>query len=151
MTVNQPFMWKYNEFSIGFSDKGSAFTASLFKDEIALRTGSENGFTDDCTVVDKYAFTLEICPDFHSKDAFEILCENGTVTLGLLSRLQEIDYYPLGQEEQCLFGRSDFVESMTWEIRDFHSYTKGKDYRDMQQLSRDSIRLLNAIQQKTGL
>lgn len=81
MTVNQPFMWKYNEFSVGFSDKDSAFTASLFKDEIALRTGSENGFTDDCTVVDKYAFMLEICPDFDSKDAFEILCENGTYVI----------------------------------------------------------------------
>lgn len=100
---------------------------------------------------DGYQVVLTMSKLAESRIRSEILCENGTVTLGLLSRLQEIDYYPLGQEEQCLFGRSDFVESMTWEIRDFHSYTKGKDYRDMQQLSRDSIRLLNAIRQKTGL
>ena len=78
MTANQPFTWKYNEFCIGSSDKLSAFTASLFKDEIALRTGFENGFSDDYSGIDKQSFVLQICADIDNKDDFQILCENGT-------------------------------------------------------------------------
>lgn len=80
----------------------------------------------------------------------EIVCENGTVTLGLLSRLQEIVCYPHEGEPQQIFGNSDFAESMTWEIRDFIAYANGADYREMQKLSRESIRLLSAIREKIG-
>ncbi|MGM9648309.1 MAG: Gfo/Idh/MocA family protein [Eubacteriales bacterium] len=80
----------------------------------------------------------------------EIICEGGTLTLGLLSRLQEIDYYPHDGEKTSIFGRSDFAESMTWEIKDFLSYTNGANYSDMQRLSRDSVRLLTEIREKIG-
>ncbi len=80
----------------------------------------------------------------------EVICEGGTLTLGLLSRLQEINYYPISGKMQTLFDTSDFAESMTWEIRDFLSYISGADYTHMQQLSRDSIRLLTDIREKIG-
>ena len=100
---------------------------------------------------DSYQVVLTMSKLAESKIRSEILCENGTIELGLLSRLQELYHYPTGGEAECLFGTSDFEESMTWEISDFASYVKGKDYTKMQQLSRDSIRLLNAIKAKTGL
>ena len=81
MTDKQKFTWKYDDFSIGFSDKFSAFTASLFKDEIALRTGNAQGFTDDCADIQKHTFMLEICPDFDNKDTFEICYDDGTYTI----------------------------------------------------------------------
>lgn len=80
----------------------------------------------------------------------EIICEGGTITLGLLSRLQEIDYYPQGKSKQTIFGISDFAESMTWEIKDFIRYTQGTDYSSMQALSRQSIQLLTEIRERIG-
>jgi predicted dehydrogenase len=80
----------------------------------------------------------------------EIICEGGTITLGLLSRLQEIDYYPQGKSKQTIFDTSDFAESMTWEIKDFIRYTQGTDYSAMQTLSRQSIQLLTEIREKIG-
>ena len=80
----------------------------------------------------------------------EIICEGGTITLGLLSRLQEIDYYPQGKPKRTIFSTSDFAESMTWEIKDFIRYTQDKDYSAMQALSRQSIQLLTEIREKIG-
>lgn len=78
----------------------------------------------------------------------EIICENGTITIGLLSRLQEVNYFPQGYEPQSIFEQSDFAESMTWEIKDFVSYINGCDYTNMQMLSRQSIQLLTTIREK---
>ena len=99
---------------------------------------------------DGYQVVLTMSKLAESKIRSEIICEGGTLTLGLLSRLQEIDYYPHGGEMQTIFGKSDFAESMTWEIKDFLSYVNGVDYSYMQTLSRDSIRLLTDIREMIG-
>ena len=99
---------------------------------------------------DGYQVILTMSKLAESRIRSEILCENGTITLGLLSRLQEIDYYPLGGEHESIFEKSEFYESMTWELKDFLSYIGGTDYTSMQSLSRDSIRLLSEIREKIG-
>ena len=99
---------------------------------------------------DGYQVILTMSKLAESKIRSEIVCEGGTLTLGLLSRLQQIVYYPHGDEMKTIFETSDFEESMTWEIRDFISYASGMDYTHMQQLSRDSIRLLTRIREIIG-
>lgn len=99
---------------------------------------------------DGYQVVLTMSKLAESRIRSEILCENGTVTLGLLSRLQEVCYYPHCGEKQVIFETSDFEESMTWEIRDFAAYVNGADYTHEQSLSRDSIRLLTEIRNKIG-
>ena len=97
-----------------------------------------------------YQVVLTMSKLAESRIRSEIICEKGTVTLGLLSRLQAIDYYPQGKEKQMIFNVSDFAESMTWEIKDFLSYVNGADYSHMQSLSRQSIQLLTEIREKIG-
>jgi len=80
----------------------------------------------------------------------EIVCEKGTVTIGLISQLQEMAYYPVKQEKITLYGSNDFADSMTGEIADFLRYIGGEDYTEMQSLSRDSVRLLSEIRGKIG-
>lgn len=80
----------------------------------------------------------------------EIICENGTITIGLLSRLQEVDYYPANGYHQIIFGEAEFYESMIWELKDFISYIRGADYKPMQALARDTIKLLTEIREKIG-
>ncbi len=99
---------------------------------------------------DGYQVVLTMSKLAESRIRSEIICENGTITMGLLSRLQEIDYYPNGGEIVSLFGKTEFYESMIWELKDFLSYIGGADYTHMQALSRDSIRLLSKIREKIG-
>ena len=80
----------------------------------------------------------------------EIICEKGTVTIGLLSQLQEMDFYPVGGEKVTLYGKNDFADSMTGEIRDFLQYAAGKDMTEVQALARDSVKLLSVIREKIG-
>lgn len=97
-----------------------------------------------------YQVVLTMSKLAESRIRSEIICENGTITLGLLSRLQEIDYYPNNGEHSSIFGKTEFYESMMGELQDFLSYIAGADYTDMQTLSRDSIRLLTDIREKIG-
>ncbi|MBQ8382267.1 MAG: Gfo/Idh/MocA family oxidoreductase [Clostridia bacterium] len=97
---------------------------------------------------DGYQAVLTISKLAESRIRSEVVCKDGTLTLGLLSRLQAVDYYLHGGEKRTIFGTSDFAESMTWEIKDFLSYVNGADYSYMQALSRDSIRLLTEIREK---
>ncbi len=99
---------------------------------------------------DGFRAVLTLSKLAESRIRSEILCEKGTVTLGLLSRLQELDYYPVGGEKECIFATSDFAESMTHEIGDFLAYCGGADYTAMQTLSRQSIRLLTEIRAQIG-
>lgn len=99
---------------------------------------------------DGYRVILTLSKLAESRIRSEIICEKGTVTIGLLSRLQEIAYYPQGEGKQIIFDVSDFAESMTWEIKDFLSYVNGADYSSMQSLSRQSIQLLTEIRDKIG-
>ena len=99
---------------------------------------------------DEYQIILTMSKLAESKIRSEIICENGTITIGLLSRLQEIDFYPTKGEKQTIFETSDFAESMTWEIKDFIRYIQGADYTAMQTLSRQSIQLLTQIREKIG-
>jgi predicted dehydrogenase len=80
----------------------------------------------------------------------EIIAEGGTVTVGLISQLQEMDLYPVGGEKTPLYGKNDFADSMTGELRDFLSYVAGKDYSEMQTLAYQSVKLLSKIREKIG-
>lgn len=80
----------------------------------------------------------------------EIICEKGTVTLSGVSQLQEIAYTPVNGRRQPRYSRNDFATSMASEISDFLSYTKGKCYDDMIELSRASIKLLTEIRSQIG-
>ncbi|MBE6672562.1 MAG: Gfo/Idh/MocA family oxidoreductase [Ruminococcaceae bacterium] len=80
----------------------------------------------------------------------EIICEGGTVTVGLISQLQEMDLYPVGGEKISLYGKNDFADSMTGELRDFLSYIAGEDDREMQALAKSSVKLLSEIREKIG-
>ena len=80
----------------------------------------------------------------------EIVAEGGTVTVGLISQLQEMDFYPVKKDKVSLYGSNDFADSMRWELRDFLSYIAGGDYADVQALARDSVRLLSEIREKIG-
>ena len=80
----------------------------------------------------------------------EIILEKGTVTIGLLSQLQELDYYPVAGEKVALYGKNDFADSMTGEIRDFLDYIAGKDMSEIKALARESVKLLSQIRQKIG-
>ena len=99
---------------------------------------------------DGYQVILTMSKLAESRIRSEIICENGTITLGLLSRLQELTYYPNQGNASVLFETSAFEESMFWELKDFLSYISGTDYVPMQTLSRDSIRLLTIIREKIG-
>ena len=80
----------------------------------------------------------------------EIICEKGTVTVGLLSQLQEMDFYPVGGEKTPLYGKNGFADSMEGELLDFLSYIAGKDYTEMQILAQNSVKLLQCIREKIG-
>lgn len=99
---------------------------------------------------DGYQVVLTMSKLAESRIRSEIICEGGTLTLGLLSRLQDITYYPNGGKAQVIAEQTEFYESMTWEIKDFLAYTEGADYSHMKKLSRDSIRLLTEIREKIG-
>lgn len=97
---------------------------------------------------DGFHAVLTISKLAESRIRSEIICEYGTITIGLLSRLQEIDYYPTKGYHQLIFGESEFSESLVGELRDFLSYIRGADntaYKQMQTHSRDCIRLLTEI------
>ncbi len=97
---------------------------------------------------DGFQAVLTISKLAESRIRSEIICEGGTLTLGLLSRMQELDYYPVGGKKECMFATSNFAESMTHEISDFLAYCGGADYTAMQTLSRQSIRLLTEIRRQ---
>lgn len=80
----------------------------------------------------------------------EIICEKGTVTVGLISQLQEMDFYPVGGEKASIYGKNDFADSMAGELADFLSYIAGKDYTEMQKLAENSVKLLQLIREKIG-
>lgn len=81
----------------------------------------------------------------------EIVAEEGTVTIGLISQLQEMDFYPVKAEKVTLYGKNDFADSMKGELADFISYIAGQDDTEIQMLARDSVRLLSEIRKKIGL
>ncbi len=80
----------------------------------------------------------------------EIVSEGGTITIGLISQLQEMDFYPVGRDKVSLYGKNDFADSMKGELKDFLAYIAGQDYIDMQKLARDSVKLLSQIREKIG-
>ena len=80
----------------------------------------------------------------------EIIAEGGTVTVGLISQLQEMDLYPVAGEKCALYGKNDFADSMTGELKDFLLYIKGQDDSEMQTLAYQSVKLLSEIREKIG-
>lgn len=121
MTVKQPFIWKYNEFSISSTDKVSAFAASLFKNEIAKRTGLPDGFTDDPSPDDICSFRLEICAEKDNKDAFEILCEGSTYVIKAKTIRGLIFGYSLFLRKTTF---KDGIIELTTDICGYHSPVK---------------------------
>ena len=99
---------------------------------------------------DGFQVVLTMSKLAESRIRSEIICEHGTITIGLLSRLQEVDYYPSNGYHKILFGEAEFYESMIWELKDFLSYIRGADYKPMQALARDTIKLLTEIRGKIG-
>jgi predicted dehydrogenase len=81
-------------------------------------------------------------PDFHavltfsklaeSRSRSEIICENGTVTIGTLSQLQNVVRWNLNNESHLLHGTNEGDMSMTYELSDFLDFTTGKKMADYQ-------------------
>ena len=99
---------------------------------------------------DSFQTVITLSKLAESRIRSEIVAENGTVTIGLISQLQEMDFYPVLGKKVPLYGKNDFADSMKGELKDFLSYIAGQDCTEMQILARDSVRLLFEIREKIG-
>ncbi|MGM9679986.1 MAG: Gfo/Idh/MocA family protein [Eubacteriales bacterium] len=102
---------------------------------------------DDFTAV--LTFTKLVESRIHS----EILCENGSVTIQNLSRLQNVYSYPSDGSEHCLHRETTFPQGMCCELSDFLSCRQeaGREgYRRSRELAEMVLRCMEEIRRQIG-
>ena len=115
---------------------------------------SDNGADLSDTLVLEYEGFECVCTVSKINESIarsEIICENGVVSLGNLSQLQNTRIIASGNTE-ILHGNNTFHYSMIYEINSFLSYIDGDicGYEKNVALTGMSVRLIEALRAKTG-
>ncbi|MGM9636806.1 MAG: Gfo/Idh/MocA family protein [Eubacteriales bacterium] len=104
-------------------------------------------------VYDDFTAVLTFTKLAESRIHSEILCENGSVTLQNLSRLQNVYTYPADGTVRCLHGETTFPQGMCHELSDFLSYYQdqgSQGYSHSRELAKKVLRCMEEIRRQIG-
>lgn len=102
-------------------------------------------------VYDDFTAVLTFTKLAESRIHSEILCENGSVTLQNLSRLQNVYSYLADGKERCLHEETTFTEGMCHELSDFLSYHQdqgSRGYRNSRELAKKVLQCMEEIRRQ---